>query len=190
MNRRRCVGLLLGAAISARFVPRLASAEGEDPSRDGSKLDQLYRFADPFLDLVHATTGESLTTRFFTAAGYDLGEIAKINWFLRDWRAGSETIYDVRVLWALAVLRHAAMEDGHSGRVRVTSGYRTATTNTNTEGAAHNSMHLVGRAVDFGLPGIEPAVVADFAEWLQVGGVGRYRAHTHLDSGHLRSWTG
>lgn len=180
--------MTLGAV--ACLVPAVAAAGDGGPARAGSKLDQIFRLAEPVLDLVHATTGEQLVSRFFVGTGYDLAEIAKINWFLRDWHEELETIYDVRVLWALAVLRHAAMLDGHNGRVRVTSGFRTRATNDSIEGAAHNSMHLVGRAIDFGLPGITPGAVADYVEWLEVGGVGRYAKHTHLDSGRLRTWTG
>jgi len=76
----------------------------------------------------------------------------------------------------------------------ITSGYRTLKTNNtlSREGAAKNSMHLYGKAVDLFVPGIPPAHVATLGRYLQQGGVGFYpsRGFTHLDTGRLRSWRG
>jgi uncharacterized protein YcbK (DUF882 family) len=75
-----------------------------------------------------------------------------------------------------------------------TSGFRTAKTNAalSKEGAAKNSMHLFGRAVDLFVPGIPPEHIARLGQYLQQGGVGFYpsRGFTHLDTGKLRSWRG
>jgi uncharacterized protein YcbK (DUF882 family) len=76
----------------------------------------------------------------------------------------------------------------------VTSGFRTEKTNAAlaTEGAAKNSMHLLGRAVDLFVPGIPPEHIARLGQYLQQGGVGFYpsRGFTHLDTGKLRTWRG
>lgn len=76
----------------------------------------------------------------------------------------------------------------------ITSGYRTAKTNAalSKEGAAKNSMHLYGKAVDLFVPGIPPEHIATLGRYLKQGGVGFYpsRGFTHLDTGKLRAWRG
>lgn len=76
----------------------------------------------------------------------------------------------------------------------ITSGYRTAKTNAalSKEGAAKNSMHLYGKAVDLFVPGIPTEHIASLGRHLQQGGVGFYpsRGFTHLDTGKLRVWRG
>lgn len=76
----------------------------------------------------------------------------------------------------------------------VNSGYRTEKTNQSlrAEGAARNSMHLYGRAVDLYMPGVPIADVGRLALYFRQGGVGFYenKRFVHLDSGRLRAWRG
>ena len=74
----------------------------------------------------------------------------------------------------------------------VHSGYRTPWTNAHTEGAARNSLHMYGMAVDFHVP----SVPIDFL-WKASsvcpngGGAGYYpEGWVHLDSGWRRYWSG
>ncbi len=71
---------------------------------------------------------------------------------------------------------------GHFGvPVKVISGHRCSQYNAYIGGAA-NSQHLVGKAADIKVQGVEPTVVADFAETLlKEGGIGRYNSFTHVD---------
>lgn len=64
----------------------------------------------------------------------------------------------------------------HFGRpVVITSGYRTAAHNA-AVGGSKSSQHLLGRAADFYVEGVEVATVAAYAETLlpSRGGIGRY----------------
>lgn len=64
----------------------------------------------------------------------------------------------------------------HFGRpVVITSGYRTAAHNA-AVGGSKSSQHLLGRAADFYVEGVDVATVAAYAETLLPthGGVGRY----------------
>lgn len=64
----------------------------------------------------------------------------------------------------------------HFGRpVVITSGYRTAAHNA-AVGGSKSSQHLLGRAADFYVEGVDVAVVAAYAETLLParGGIGRY----------------
>ena len=46
-----------------------------------------------------------------------------------------------------------------------------------------------GRAVDFFIPDVPARLVADYAEWLQVGCGGHYRDRfVHIDTGRIRRW--
>jgi uncharacterized protein YcbK (DUF882 family) len=76
----------------------------------------------------------------------------------------------------------------------IMSGYRTPATNAalSKEGAAKNSMHLYGKAVDLRMQGIPVAHLAQLGLHFQRGGVGFYpqRGFVHLDTGRIRSWRG
>lgn len=159
------------------------------PSRPGSALDEMARKIVPHLDLYNVNTREIYSGRWFKGKSYDLAEIEKLNWLMRDWRQGVATQMDVRLFWALAALRQAAMREGHSGILLVTSGYRTPMTNDMLEGAARHSMHLAGRAVDFIMPHAPTELVYRYALWLGIGGVGHYPDRfVHVDSGDMRTW--
>lgn len=196
MHRRQ---LLLGATsavFTCPFGPPALSEEALPAARRKSRLDQLASAIRPELRMINMNTGERMSTRFFGATGYDLVEIRRINWFMRDWREEEARQVDVRLLWALAAIRQAAMKDGHDGEIQFLSGYRTRKTNDLLRrqgyGAAEDSLHIQARASDITLPGIPVADVAKYAEWLEVGGVGLYprSGFVHIDSGKVRTWRG
>lgn len=196
MRRRQ---LLLGAAAALAVGPLGLPAFAEEappPARPESRLDQLVSAIRPELRMFNANTNERMSTRFFGPTGYDPVEIRRINWFMRDWRQAETRQVDVRLLWALAAIRQAAMKDGHDGEIRFLSGYRTRKTNdllrSQGYGAAEDSLHIRARANDFSLPGVPVSDVAKYALWLEVGGVGEYRrsGFVHIDSGRVRSWRG
>ena len=49
-------------------------------------------------------------------------------------------------------------------------------------GGASRSQHMIGRAADITIRGIVPRQIADYAESINVSGVGRYSTFTHIDS--------
>ena len=197
LNRRQ---ILLGigsiALTTSLGVPAFAGVEDAPaPARQNSRLDQLVPAIRPELRMFNANTNERMSSRFFGPTGYDPIEIRRINWFMRDWREGETRQVDVRLLWAMAAIRQAAMKDGHDGEVRFLSGYRSRKTNDLLRrqgyGAAEDSLHISARANDFSLPGVPVAAVAQYAQWLEVGGVGHYPgSFVHIDSGQQRSWIG
>lgn len=65
--------------------------------------------------------------------------------------------------------------------VTINSGCRCAGYNEKIKGAAQ-SQHLIGRAADITVKGVQSADVADYAESIGVPGVGRYKTFTHIDS--------
>lgn len=74
--------------------------------------------------------------------------------------------------------------------VTVTSGCR-CTTYNKAVGGSVGSQHLRGRAADVVVKNVPPSVVAELAEQMGLGGVGRYETFTHIDTrrGKVR-WNG
>jgi len=73
--------------------------------------------------------------------------------------------------------------------VRVSSGCRCQEYNR-VIGGATKSQHILGRAADIFVAGVESAHVADYAELIGVPGVGRYKSFTHIDSrGNIARWS-
>jgi uncharacterized protein YcbK (DUF882 family) len=92
---------------------------------------------------------------------------------LRGMTAWLETVYGVRAPY------------------QINSGYRTLTTNAMTEGAARNSFHTKGMAVDGVVPGFPVDYIGQLAAAFRTGGVGFYlnRQHfIHADVGEVRFW--
>ncbi len=60
----------------------------------------------------------------------------------------------------------------------------------NTDGVAHNSLHMRGKAVDIRIPGQNPKLVGRAAKSLRAGGVGIYPSSNfvHIDTGRVRYW--
>lgn len=187
---RRNMLLCVGAAVAG--LPSLASATAT--IKPETRLDKLVSKITPRLDLVNVHTDEKISLRYHGPTGYDLDAIRKINWLMRDWRQDELVQMDVRLFWALSAIRMAAINDGHSGVMYLLSGYRTEKTNRmlakKNGGVARNSLHLEGKASDITMEGVSIKALADYATWLQVGGVGSYRRSNfvHIDSGRTRRW--
>jgi uncharacterized protein YcbK (DUF882 family) len=49
-------------------------------------------------------------------------------------------------------------------------------------GSNSGSQHLLGRAADIRVDGIEPTLVHELCEQMEVGGLGEYDTFTHLDT--------
>ena len=117
---------------------------------------------------------------------------------LRDVRANQMTYMDPAVLDILRGLLGYYEAWGWSQPIIINSGFRTATTNNSllSEGAAKNSMHLYGRAVDLHMEGIPVAHLMQLGLYFKSGGVGFYPptsrriGFVHLDTGRLRTWRG
>ncbi len=74
--------------------------------------------------------------------------------------------------------------------VVITSGYRTPAYNKTVGGAAQ-SQHLYGKAADIIVEGMSPATVANHAEAVGFGGIGRYSTFTHVDVRAIKArWSG
>jgi len=196
-NRR---GLLcaLGARVAAPLLSGCAAGASYEklpsPMRTGSRLDGLISRVDSYLDITNAHTGERVALRFMEDGQTSRRALRRLDWVFRDWRDGENPDMDPRIYWGLAALSSTARGQGHSGRITLLSGFRTPQTTrllqSQSGGASSNSYHMKRRAADIRLEGVDMEQIAAMAEWLQVGGVGRYAGFTHIDSGPIRTWRG
>ncbi len=87
---------------------------------------------------------------------------------------------------------------GATGYIYVVSGYRSPGTNNFLRtrsaytGVAEKSQHMLGKAMDFFIPGVKLATLRGIAMQMQIGGVGFYPTSgspfVHLDVGRVRAW--
>lgn len=74
------------------------------------------------------------------------------------------------------------------------SGYRSPATNealrSQSSGVAKKSYHMLGKAIDFRIDGVDLKELRDVAKSLNAGGVGYYARSNfiHIDTGPVRSW--
>ncbi|HEX2147904.1 MAG TPA: DUF882 domain-containing protein, partial [Pseudorhizobium sp.] len=145
------------------------------------------------LKLYFIHTRERAEIVFKRNGRYDQKGLQQINQFLRDWRRNEPTKMDPRLfdlVWE--VYRRSGAKD----YIHVVSAYRSPATNgalrSRSKGVAKNSQHMLGKAMDFYIPGVKLATLRALAMQMQVGGVGYYPTSgspfVHLDVGGVRAW--
>jgi uncharacterized protein YcbK (DUF882 family) len=170
--------LFLQRAGAALMVAPLGAAWARTPERRS-------------LSLVHAHTGESLSTVYFQDGEYQAVELTRINELLRDFRTGDVHPIDTGTLDILADLHELA---GHDEPYQIVCGYRSPRTNAalrrRSHAVAEHSLHMQGRAIDLRLPGFSTGRLHQLALRMERGGVGFYPQSdfVHLDNGPVRYW--
>ena len=136
-------------------------------------------------------TGESLKTTYWENGSYIPGELDRVNYILRDFRANEVKPIDPALLDLLTRIQHRLSTNEP---FQVISGYRSPVTNAmlhaNSEGVAVHSLHLDGKAIDICVPGRNLAQLRGAALAQQSGGVGYYPKSNfiHVDTGRVRFW--
>ena len=141
----------------------------------------------------HLHTGEDIVITYKRDGRYDEAALAKLDWFLRDWRKGQSTRMDPRLI---DLLWEVQREAGSTLPIQIVCGYRSPQTNAmlrhNSEGVARNSQHILGRAMDFFIPGVRLEQLREIGLRLERGGVGFYpqsgSPFVHMDVGGIRMW--
>ena len=80
--------------------------------------------------------------------------------------------------------------------IHVVSGYRSPATNSmlrsRSKGVAKKSQHMLGKAMDFYIPGVSLKKLRETGMKMQIGGVGYYprsgSPFVHMDVGNVRHW--
>ncbi|HYA07346.1 MAG TPA: DUF882 domain-containing protein [Xanthobacteraceae bacterium] len=141
----------------------------------------------------HLHTGEDITVTYKREGRYDRAALEKLDWFLRDWRRGESTGMDPRLI---DLVWEVQREAGINETVQIVCGYRSPQTNAmlrrRSEGVAEFSQHMLGRAMDFYIPGIPLEKLREIGLRLERGGVGFYpqsgSPFVHMDIAGVRMW--
>lgn len=145
------------------------------------------------LKLYYLHTKEKAEIVFKRNGQYDKAGLKKLNRFLRDWRRNEPTNMDPRLfdlVWE--VYRQVGARD----YINVVSAYRSPATNEMLRrtrgGQAKKSQHMLGKAMDFYIPGVKLSKLRATAMKIQGGGVGYYpksgSPFVHLDVASVRAW--
>jgi uncharacterized protein YcbK (DUF882 family) len=138
-------------------------------------------------------TDEKLDAVYFENGAYVPDALAEAMRVMRDWRNGAEHVMDPRLFDAL---------HGIQGRLeanapfQIISGYRSPVTNAmlhaRSEGVAEHSQHMIGKASDIRIQGVDLARLHQAALAQGAGGVGFYPVSNfvHVDVARVRTWTG
>jgi uncharacterized protein YcbK (DUF882 family) len=145
------------------------------------------------LPFAHVHTGETINVTYKRRGRYDEAALKQINWFLRDWRRDEPTTMDPHLF---DILWEVHREVGAPGPITIISAYRSPQTNSmlraRGRGVARFSQHMVGKAIDFYIPGADLAQMRAVGLRLQRGGVGFYPSSgspfIHVDTGSVRHW--
>ena len=180
MPRRRFLQLLAAGSVAAMSFPEAASAATQRSYMMPRKLA---------FNNLH--TGEKLSLTYFEKGKYVTDALKEIDHVLRDHRTDEVHPMDPNLLNYLYKLQSSLETNKPIG---IISGYRSPETNeklrSKSGGVAKKSKHMLGKAIDIRIEGIDSANVRDAAIALRQGGVGYYASSNfvHIDTGNFRYW--
>jgi uncharacterized protein YcbK (DUF882 family) len=145
------------------------------------------------LKLYYTHTREKAEITFKKNGRYIQSGLKELNQFLRDWRRNEPTKMDPRLF---DIVWEAYQAAGGRDYIHVVSAYRSPATNSmlrkRSKGVAEKSQHMLGKAMDFYVPGVKLSKLRAAALRVQGGGVGYYpksgSPFVHLDVGNVRHW--
>lgn len=144
------------------------------------------------LRLFNMNTKERLRVTYRNHSGrYDQQALDDLNYFFRCSHSQHVHPMDLRLLEYVNLVEKLV---GEGKEIRIYSAYRSPSYNKLLvrlgRGAAPNSLHTMGKALDFSIPGIKLSHVRRAAYKIKWGGIGYYprRGFVHLDTGPVRYW--
>tara|TARA_B100000674_G_scaffold207226_1_gene169421 strand:+ start:481 stop:1191 length:711 start_codon:yes stop_codon:yes gene_type:complete len=155
--------------------------------------NSFYRPQKSFsLNLRNANTAETYSYRIKAAFFDNDLNFDMLDYFFRDWRENKTIEMDRGVVTNFLKICESLLGFDQELDVDITSAYRTSKTNEklrrNSSKVARNSMHLVGRAIDFRIGNRSISNLENVAEKLTPGGLGVYSGFIHIDTGPYRRW--
>lgn len=196
LARRRTLKTLAGgiALAASGTAPGTQSIFFDLTTIDRSKNDSLN--TSKSLSLYNTHTRHTLDVTFHRDGKFDDDALTKLNIFLRDHRENEAIVMDPMLFMQLWAIRELIGKSSSAAdpSIHIISGYRTPKTNQmlreKSSGVAKNSYHMLGRAIDFRIPGFSTRGVRDTARTLEAGGVGYYAGSdfVHIDTGEARRW--
>ena len=146
------------------------------------------------LRLHHLHTGEDIDVVYRIGDTYLPQALERLNYFLRDHRTQAVSHYDPKEFDVLHELMTSLGRP--NGLIDIVCGYRTPWSNNflrtrsaNT-GVAEHSQHMLAKAIDIRVPGVNTLTLRNAALALHAGGVGFYpeSQFVHVDVGPVRQW--
>ena len=157
------------------------------------ETDKIIIENDFQIKLINSNTKQKISFKFQKEHKLTTSEIWALNDLLKDWRTGEIKKIDFIVLRDFLKVCAVCAKKNEVLTVNVHSGYRSKETNENLRRnsykVAKNSLHILGKAIDFSIDGISSKRLAKIVRTHSHGGVGSYKTFVHLDSGPKRSWT-
>lgn len=147
--------------------------------------------AERHLAFFNTHTTEKLDVVYYSGGNYLPDALAEIDLLFRDHRTEETHPIDpalIDILYRLSSLTQDRC------MYQIVSGYRSPATNAmlrkRSNQVAKKSYHMLGKAVDIRLPGVDTKRLRNAAISLQQGGVGYYQASdfVHIDTGRVRTW--
>ena len=144
------------------------------------------------LNLRNVNTSETYSYRikasfFDSELNYDV-----LDYFFRDWRENKTIKMDRGVIKNFLKICETLLGSDGELEVDITSGFRTKKTNEilrqSSSRVAKNSMHLIGRAIDFKVRNRSIQNLEEVAKKITPGGLGVYSGFIHIDTGPYRRW--
>ena len=158
-----------------------------------SETKKILLAKDFKVEMINSNTKQKISFKFQKKHKLTSNQIWELNDLLKDWRTNEIKKIDIIVLRDFLKVCAACSKKNEVLTVNVHSGYRSKKTNEslrrNSYKVAKNSMHILGKAIDFSVDGISPKRLAKIVRAHTHGGVGSYTNFVHLDSGPYRSWT-
>ena len=173
----------LRAALGALVFAMGVSGFGLAPSEAAAETRTL--------NLYYTHTKKSAKITFKKNGRYLKSGLKQANKFLADWRTGQQIKIDPKLL---DVVWEVYQKTGSRKPIHVVSSYRSPKTNAMLRrtrgGQAKKSQHMVGKALDFFIPGQSAKKMRALGLKAQAGGVGYYpkSGFVHLDTGRVRHW--
>lgn len=178
LSRRGLLAAGMGLTAASLVLPKAALAVPASGERA--------------LSFYNTHTAERVKTVYWADGNYVPEGLAQANKVLRDFRTGEVHPIDPELF---DLLHRAQMLTEAKGRTfEIISGYRSPKTNamlnSKSHGVAKKSQHMLGKAMDVRLQGVQLDQLRKAALALKGGGVGYYPESNfvHMDTGRVRFW--
>jgi uncharacterized protein YcbK (DUF882 family) len=138
-------------------------------------------------------TDDRLDAVYWEKGAYVPDALAEAQKVLRDWRNGAEHFMDPKLF---DVLHGISRKLETKAPFQIISGYRSPQTNAmlhaRSSGVAAHSQHMLGKASDVRIDGVDLRDLHKAALSLKAGGVGYYpdSDFVHVDVARVRAWRG
>ncbi|PPC84808.1 MAG: hypothetical protein CTY35_00365 [Methylotenera sp.] len=192
MDRNRRHFLFAAAAIVATGVaPAIALAASAPVIQVPSEIGQFWE-APREIWLARSATGEQQKVCYWRDGQIDIAGYSQACYMLRDTHINQSVQMDIGLLNLLRAIQGWLVYYNINHPIIVNSAYRSRQTNNKTEGAAKDSFHVKGMAVDITIPGIPSQYLFKLAAAFSGGGLGFYpsKNFVHADTGRIRYWRG